>query len=158
MNLAVILSSLAITLSFAFLPASKPQTNSSKQAVTKVAVDSGFDWHTMSHADKKDYMRETVLPKMQKIFSAYNKEEYGDLKCKTCHGDGARTGEFKMPNPKLGKLPKSKEGMKALAAQSPAMMKFMTDKVKPEMAALLGMDAKDSKTKFGCGNCHMTTK
>ena len=78
------------------------------------------------------------------------------MNCVTCHGDSATEGSFKMPNPKLPKLPSSPDGFKKLAAERPAVMEFMKSEVKPKMAALLGKPEYNPATKsgFGCMECH----
>jgi len=103
-------------------------------------------------------MKKTVLPKMSAEFQAFDAKRFENFSCATCHGDGAKDGSFKMPNPKLPKLPMDHAKMKAIADKKPDMMKFMGGKVKPDMASLLGKDPWDEKTApqgFGCMGCHI---
>lgn len=159
MNLTVALSSAVFCLAVTLLPPFSSQSSVVAPHTSKtITVDSLSKWEAMSRTERKDYMREVVQPKMQEIFAAYDEQEYGNLKCKTCHGSGDRTGEFKMPDPKLSRLPKSKAGLKALTNQAPRAMQFMSEIVVPEMAALLGINPNDPRKKFGCGNCHTTQK
>jgi len=136
------------------------QDKSIRQEKTVAQEKAPIDWDNMSRSERKAYMRDEVMPKMEHAFAAFDAKKYGHIKCVTCHGDGARSGEYKMPNPKLPKLPNSAEGFKKLGEKNPKMMKFMSDVVKPDMAALLGMKPYDPKTKtgFSCGNCHTTAK
>jgi hypothetical protein len=110
----------------------------------------------MTRSERRDYMRTVVMPKAKELFVAYDPARYGKMSCGTCHGDGAEDGTFKMPNPKLPRLPPSPEGFKQLIAAKPAACQFMLVKLKPTMAALLGMPVfdPDTRTGFGCFNCH----
>ena len=121
-----------------------------------VKADTAIDWEKMSKADRKQYMKDFVMPKMKSLLHDFDTAKFADVKCTTCHGNGARTGEFKMPNPQLPKLPGTRAGWDSLNTNKAAMMKFMSKTMKPTMADLLGMKPYDPKTGtgFGCGNCH----
>ena len=123
-------------------------------------VDSSIDWEHMSHSERKQYMKDVVLPKMKPILENFDKKLFPDVKCVTCHGNGARTGEYKMPNPQLPKLPDSPEGFKKLREKEPKVMEFMSKTMKPTMAGLLGMKPFDRENPkgFGCENCHTSKK
>ncbi len=123
-------------------------------------ADTTIDWEKMSKADRKQYMKDVVMPKMKPLFQTFDAKHFSDFKCVTCHGNGARTGEFKMPNPQLPKLPGTREGWDKLSKSKPKMMDFMNKTVKPTMADLLGMKPFDMKTGtgFGCNNCHSNEK
>ncbi len=159
MNISILFTAIICSL-YSY---SAPGSNVSGMAKTTIiskeaATDSTPNWQSMSRTERKEYMREVVQPKMQTLFAAYDEKEYGNMKCKTCHKSGDRTGEYKMPDPKLSKLPKSKSGIKTLSQQAPGVMRFMSEQVVPEMAALLGIDQKNPKTRYGCTNCHQTQK
>jgi hypothetical protein len=114
-------------------------------------------WKDMTHEQKMAVMKSKVLPKMSDDFQGVDKKKYAEFGCKTCHGEGAKDGGFKMPNPKLPKLPTDPAGFKALAAKKPDIMKFMGEKVKPDMANLLGVEQFEpgkNESGFGCYNCH----
>jgi hypothetical protein len=123
-------------------------------------ADTTIDWDKMSKADHKQYMKDIVLPKMKPLLQTFDPKKFEKVNCVTCHGNGARTGEFKMPNPDLPKLPASREGWDSLNANKAKMMEFMSKTMKPTMADLLGMKPYDPKTGtgFGCGDCHTTAK
>jgi hypothetical protein len=113
-------------------------------------------WKDMNREQRLDYMKRTVLPKMKDNFVGFDAKRYADMNCATCHGDGAKDGSFKMPNPKLPKLPADEAGFKKLSESKPDAMKFMGSKVVPETASMLGQPPFDMKTHqgFGCFGCH----
>ena len=117
-----------------------------------------IDWAHMSTADKKKYMKTNVLPEMKKAFQAYDAKAYKKFSCATCHGEGATDGKFKMPNPKLPKLPAptDRAGFMALQQKKPDAVKFMGTVVKPKVAELLGLPewTPQTPTGFGCYQCH----
>lgn len=113
-------------------------------------------WKDMNHAQRMDYMKKTVFPKMKDEFAAYDAKRFGEMNCKTCHGDGAADGSFTMPNAKLPPVPAKPEDFKKMMAKKPEISKFMMEKVVPDMAQLLGEQPYDVKTQqgFGCHDCH----
>jgi hypothetical protein len=117
-----------------------------------------IDWEHMKTAEKKKYMKTTVLPEMKKAFVAFDAKAFKKMSCGTCHGDGATDGKFKMPNPKLPKLPQptDRAGFMALQQKKPELVKFMGTVVKPKMAELLGLTewTPQTPTGFGCYQCH----
>jgi hypothetical protein len=117
-----------------------------------------IDWEHATPAEKKKYMKTVVLPTMKKEFIAFDAKKYGKMNCATCHGDGAEDGKFKMPNPKLPKLPKptAQSDFVELQKKKPEAVKFMGTVVKPKMAELLGLPqwSPDHKNGFGCYHCH----
>ena len=130
--------------------ASAPATSASAAPAAKPA------WKDMKADQRKEYMKTVVLPKMKEEFVAFNAHAYGDMNCVTCHGDSAKDGSFKMPNPKLPKLPSDEAGFKALMKKKPEVTKFMGSKVVPAMAEMVGESPYNPETKqgFGCFECH----
>jgi hypothetical protein len=115
-------------------------------------------WQAKSHAERLDYMKTVVLPKMKEEFSAFD-AKYAKMDCKTCHGDGAKDGSFKMPNPKLPKLT-ADDNFKKHQQKTPDILKFMLTKVEPDMATILGLPPYDMTTHkgFSCFDCHLGAK
>ena len=119
-------------------------------------------WADMSKEQRGHYMKKVVAPKMAELFREFDPKEFAEVKCVTCHGDGAKDKTFKMPNPNLPDLPTTKEGFEALAREKGATVKFMAEKVKPTMARLLDVKEFDPANPqaggFGCANCHPMEK
>src|SRR5262249_37111361 len=113
-------------------------------------------WAGMNGAERQAYMRATVLPRVKELFTAFDPGRYQGMGCETCHGHGDAGGTFRMPSSKLPRLPDSPEGFNRLAADKPAACQFMLTRVKPAMAALLGMPELGPNTRdgFGCLSCH----
>jgi hypothetical protein len=162
MKIALSTLTLVIALSILFsIGASNPsQATHSVIHAASAKADTTIDWDKMSKADRKQYMKDVVMPKMKPLFQTFDAKHFADFKCVTCHGNGARNGEFKMPNPQLPKLPATREGFEKLNKDKPKMLEFMSKTVKPTMASLLGMKEFDMKTGtgFGCNNCHTSEK
>lgn len=116
-------------------------------------------WKDMNKDQRIEHMKNVVLPKMKESFAAFDAKEFGAMNCATCHGEGAKEGSFKMPNPKLPKLSMA-GGFKKHMDKEPAATKFMMEKVVPDMAGLLDTQPFDPKTNqgFACGNCHTIDK
>ena len=106
----------------------------------------------LSEDEKKQYMKNVVLPKMKELFVSVDAKHYGNMNCVNCHGASAKKGEFEMPNKDLPKLDPTGNFKK----HDPAVVKFMAEQVVPQMAALLGEPQYDPKTQegFGCFDCH----
>lgn len=125
----------------------------SAQEAPAAAPQKKFD--DMMAGERMEYMKSTVLPKMKAVFQAGDPKEFAEVSCKTCHGSRAEKGNFKMPNEEILPLDVS-DGFADEAKAHPEMMKFMGEKVVPEMAALLGESPYNPETHqgFGCFGCH----
>lgn len=115
-------------------------------------------WADMTKEQKGRFMKARVLPRFKELMAAFEPEEHEEITCATCHGEGAKDKTFKMPNADLEVLPGSQEGWERLSGAKPEWVKFMNEKVKPEVATLLGLPAFDPASPqegaFGCGGCH----
>jgi hypothetical protein len=113
-------------------------------------------WKDQNADQRKQFMKTVVYPKMKAEFVTFDAKDFSNMTCATCHGDGAKDGSFKMPNPGLPKLPGDEAGFKELAAKKPEAVKFMHGTVVPEMAQMLGEKPYDPTTHegFGCFQCH----
>lgn len=124
-----------------------PAASSSAAANPSAPVD--FD--AMSNQQKMEFMKNVVMPRMAKVFQDHDAKDYASFGCKTCHGDPPKD-----PHDALPKLKLSGDGLKKLQQDDADMLKFMHDKVMPEMAAIFGQQPYDPQTKqgFGCKGCH----
>jgi len=116
-----------------------------------------IDWAKMSRPERKDYMKNVVLPKAQEMFTSFDPKQFKHVTCGTCHGEDYARGTYKMPNADLPMLPASARGFKELRERSPEMVTFMSTRVKPTVAALLGLPeySPANPQGFACFNCHM---
>jgi hypothetical protein len=117
------------------------------------------DWHALTEDQKKEVMKSEVVPKMKELFGALDAKRFPDVKCTTCHGEGAMKGKFEMPNPKLPKLD-MKNGFEKHKKKDAKIVAFMMEQVVPEMAKIIGEPVYDPATGkgFGCMECHTMVK
>jgi hypothetical protein len=114
-------------------------------------------WPTWSHEQKLAYMKQTVLPAEREIFGRFEPVRYARMTCETCHGQGARDGSYRMPNPDLPHIVGGKGGFTELAQKEPEALRFMQQVVGPETAKLLGYQQFDmaKHVGFSCYQCHV---
>jgi hypothetical protein len=159
MKISSLLPSLAF-LSVALAGGASPRAADEAAAPAAPAAEGGkkIDWEHMKFDERKKYMKSTVLPTMKKEFQTFDAKTFKKFSCETCHGDGAVDGKFKMPNPKLPKLPQptDRAGFMALQQKKPEIVKFMGTVVKPKVAGLLGLPewSPQNPKGFGCYECH----
>ena len=136
--------------------APSPSASAAAPPSSTAAPASNASWKDMNKDQRKQYMKTVVYPKMKEDFIGFDAKRYSEMTCVTCHGDGAKDGSFKMPNPKLPKLPGDEAGFKVLMEKKPEATKFMGSKVVPDMASMLGEPPFNPKTHegFGCFRCH----
>jgi hypothetical protein len=117
------------------------------------------DWHALTEDQRKEVMKSEVVPKMKELFGAFDAKRFADVKCTTCHGEGAMKGKFEMPNPKLPKLD-PKNGFEKHKKKDAKVVAFMMEQVVPEMAKIIGEPVYDPATGkgFGCMECHTMVK
>jgi acetone carboxylase gamma subunit len=106
-----------------------------------------------------EFMKTTVLPRAKTLFVAFD-PKFQNMNCETCHGDGAKDGTWKLPNPKIHALPNSEELFVAWVQKSPdeaRWAQFMATQLEPEVAKMVGKTPFNPQTKtgdFGCSVCH----
>lgn len=110
-------------------------------------------WAEMSHEERAHYMAEVVTPEMRTMFQEHDAEEFADFGCRTCHGENAREVSFAMPN---GLAPLSHDSIGAIFQSEHPGAVFMTQRVWPRMAQLLGEPLYNPETHqgFSCFDCH----
>jgi hypothetical protein len=132
-------------------PAAPTEPAAVPSAEAPVAGASDVWSDTLSDKDKAAFMKKKVVPPMTKTFQDYDAKKYAEVGCKTCHGP-----TFK-PHPAdfLPELHMKGQGLAEMETK-PDMVKFMHEKVAPQMAEILGKKPYDPATKegFGCTGCH----
>lgn len=95
-------------------------------------------------------MKAVVVPKMRPVFQNHDAKKFSNFGCPTCHGAGATTGDYEMPNTDLPKLDFSD-----LSKFQQVDLDWMQSEVKPTMARLLEMpESTRTRKGFGCLSCH----
>ena len=119
------------------------------QPAAETLPDIPFD--SMNHDQKVAFMKQKVMPTMKPIFQDHNPTKFAKFTCKTCHGDGAASGHFDMPNPQLPKL-----DFKNTSKYDKGDLEWMEKQVKPTMAKLVQMPeyTEQNPKGFGCLACH----
>lgn len=103
--------------------------------------------------DKKvEVMMTKVVPNVGKDFKDFDGKRFEKFGCATCHGPKKNQD----PHAVLPKLTLSNGGFEKMQKMKPDMVKFMSEKVTPDMAAAMGEKPFDpaTHTGFGCGGCH----
>lgn len=142
-------------------PAQPPPAGESAAAPAIVGPPQAA-WKDMTKEQRGKYMGAVVLPRMRELFRSFDGEKYAAIGCGTCHGKDARARAFEMPNPEIMPLPATQEDWGKVMQEKPEMLKFMGEKVKPEMAKLLGVPEYNPQNPqpgaFGCSVCHTSKK
>jgi hypothetical protein len=116
--------------------------------------ESAFD--KLTHDEKVKLMKTKVMPAMKAAFQKFDRKEYANFGCKTCHGKDPQKSKYEMPTPDLPVLDFDK--IKA-GKVDPKVLEFMSKVVKPEMAKILGEpEMTETQKGFGCLNCHTAKK
>jgi len=133
-----------------------PETSASATGTGEAPPPAAPAWKDMTTDQKKDVMKNVVVPKMTALFQEHDAKKFKDVGCGTCHGPGAKEGKFDMPNAKLPKLD-PKDGFAKHKKKDAKMVAFMMEKVVPGMVEALKVQPFNPETKegFGCGNCHV---
>lgn len=102
----------------------------------------------LEYSDKLTFMGTKVFDKFKDMFIAHDKARYtGNWSCETCHGKDGTANKYKMPGGSLFPL----DPNNPIAEDDPtygATVKFMKEKVLPEMKTLLQDDT------LTCFTCH----
>ena len=123
------------------------------------AGSDSFNWEAMTHQQRADYMKKTVMPEMKTVFQTFDAKHYATFNCKTCHGKDPKATKFKMPNPELPKLDFAALQSGKVKPDVMKVAKFMGEEVTPKMVELMHMKKFDPKApapdQFGCLHCHV---
>ena len=113
-------------------------------------------WNDMNSEQRTHHMKTVITPRMRDVFMEISAEKYAQADCTLCHGARAKSGDFSMPNPDLDPL-SATEGFAEESKEHPETVKFMMERVVPEMAQAMGVEAYNPQTQkgFGCFNCHV---
>jgi len=154
LTLFVYLTILLVTPIVIWSGSSSNASELDKNTVLMPSDSTSINWEKMSFNERKEYMKNVVMPAMKEEFNAFDSTRFTAMNCRTCHGSGVKDGDFKMPNSRIAKLTMNFEEM---AHDNPHYMEFMGKVVKPKMAALLGVQpySHENPTGFGCQSCHM---
>ena len=121
----------------------------SAEPATVVLPDVPFD--ALDHDQRIAFMKQKVVPAMAPLFKSHDATKYAEFGCKTCHGEGAESGHFDMPNAKLPVL-----DFNDMSKFKKEDIEWMGKEIKPTMAALLEQPemTKENPKGFGCLACH----
>jgi hypothetical protein len=106
------------------------------------------EWEAMDFDARKQFMGAVVLPSVTPLFREFDAERFASVSCETCHGSGARDGDFVVPNADLPVLHSAE--LKNPPEELQPILGFMREVLKPKLAELLGVEASTVK----CSSCH----
>lgn len=149
---------LAIALSASFLACASTPEAPPPEDEAPVVGPPEVAWADMSKEQRGRYMKKVVLPEMKQLFVGFDAGFAETFTCKTCHGEDPQGRGFEMPSPHLEVLPSEPAAFQKFADDHPEWIEFMSTKVRPRMASLLGLPEYDPQNPqpgaFGCTNCH----
>ena len=113
-------------------------------------------WAEMTIDLRKAHMKNTVLPLAAELFSSWRPARFAVVDCSLCHGQGPKTGNFRMPTAHLPRL----SGELLLGPEFekyPDTTRLKLDRLVPMMAEALGEKPFSLITRrgFGCYSCHL---
>ncbi len=113
-------------------------------------------WPQMSKDQRKTHMKTVVIPIAEEIFRTWRPKRFKEIKCSLCHGEGPRSGDFRMPTNHLPLL-SGDLLLRPEREKFPKTTQLKLDKLVPEMAAALGVKSFSLITRrgFGCYSCHL---
>lgn len=111
--------------------------------------DTPFD--ALDQDQRIEFMKTVVVPTMKPLFTKHDSAKFRAFGCETCHGKGAGTGDYSMPNSELPKL-----NLADLTMFKKEDLEWMQQVVKPTMANLLKQAEYSPQNThgFGCLSCH----
>lgn len=138
------------------LHSSSPAETSTKNAQVAGLPEPVTPFSELSYPARMRYMRDVITPQLGQSFKDYNAKRYRRFRCSSCHGRGARQGDYSMPSPSLMRL-NSNDNFELSRQHDPQMVAFMQSQVTPQMAQLLGEKPFNADTNkgYGCFECHM---
>ncbi len=114
-------------------------------------------WDEMNAEEKEWYMIGKVHPVMRQVFQTYDHDRYEGLKfeCTPCHAENGKETHWKMPNNDLSPIPPL-DSQEYKDMQKSKLVIFMSQRVVPVMASLLGEEPYNAETGegFSCYGCH----
>lgn len=121
----------------------------------KTGIPEGRDepWAQMDESERMEHMAAVVMPRMKGVFQGHDAQRFAAFSCATCHGEGANSGNFEMPNPQLPQLDAAKLYKKHRKA-TPDMVKLMWKEVEPAMGEALALTY-GFEGEINCGSCHV---
>lgn len=127
-----------------------------KPAKLTTADGQQLTWDDMDIGQRKQHMRQAVLPVAASVFRSWQPERYPMVDCTLCHGTGAETERFDMPTDHLPRL----SGALLLGPEfsaHPETTRLKLDELVPKMAGALGKKSFSLLTRrgFGCYSCHL---
>lgn len=101
-----------------------------------------------------------VLPAMEKLFKGWRPDEYARFRCQTCHGEKFDKPPIDFKMPRVDFPLNATDPVGSAMKYDPEATRFMTEKVLPTMAKLLGEKPYDPATGqgFSCFRCHPASK
>lgn len=121
---------------------------------TAVAELPDVPFAQLDQAQQKQFMGQRVMPAMKPIFQRHDPHKFAKFQCETCHGKGAASDHFDMPNPELPKL-----DFADMSKFKREDLEWMKTEVFPTMAKVLRLApySPDNPKGFGCLACHTST-
>jgi cytochrome c553 len=131
-------------------PTASSQPGPEKPTVKEPEPTPKFD--SLPKEKKVEIMSTKVVPNVGKDFKEFDAKRFATFGCATCHGPKKNEDPHKV----LPKLTMSNGGFEKMQQKKPEIVKFMSEKVVPDMANALGEKPFDPATKqgFGCAGCH----